>query len=400
MCCRRAPELAAGTPMQIMHRLTNTVYNTLVCELAGMGLVEVDIAKVTRDFQHGRRHIWLGFHIKFSFWQILPWFFFGIAHFRIDIAKAICRKCLEMRDASPALPHEHWLIAELLVNPLARKQMVEFGYNLASCMSEFPILEWFCGCFRFSLTSERWVEALHAVSARLGASSHHIGPVHLGFHTALPAVREGLAGDAQCLTELANHASKVSNPLECLRTCGLMGHPETQKLLQPGFGSIQHLNQSNRSKMIQILFHTDSATLHADLPSCVGGSHGPAGAGGGGPPPPPGGAGAADGGPSPHPGGPRPGDGPPPPPHGGSDGGPAGGASGGQHPPRQLPGESIAPGEATAGESGLKREIGSALGPNKRRRFGPDAAVASEAEASSSARCATPSGSAGHLEGQ
>ena len=275
-----------------------------------------------------------------------------------------------MRDASPALPGEHWITIALLVNPEGRRQMEEFGYNLASLLSDLPVLEWFCACFRFSLTSERWVEALHAVSARVSASAHNFGPVHLGFHTVLGPLRERLGNDASVLQALADAAVSVRNPLQCLRHFGLMGHPGTQELIQASSGSMQQMNKNNRGKMIDILFHTDSLTLYSDQPKadCM------APAAGGpddddGPPPPPSGGGLGGGS-------------SPPSPRGGSGGGVppnnSGGGGGGDHLPGGGPGAGAhAAGSGCGVGAGLLSHPGGpsssmnvSASRNKRRRGG------------------------------
>ena len=291
MSCRRAPEMAAGTFMHLLQKMLNALGNTMAFELAELGLVAPDIAAVMRDFTSAKRHVWLVHQIKLSFWQILPWLFFGIGHPRRDIAKAVCRACLALRDASAAVAGEHWLIVALLVDEVGRKEMEYFAYNIGSTLAECTVLQGLCALFRFALTSERWVEALHAVSARLSANSHNFGPVHLAFHTVLEPLREALASRPQFLDQLAEAAFRVRNPFECLRQAGLMGHPSTRELLGKGCGDKQHMNQKHRADMIQILFHTDAATLHAEQPAPLAAGPAPgggAGPGGGGGPRPPG----------------------------------------------------------------------------------------------------------------
>ena len=104
MSCRRCPELAAGALFDLVNRLLGVMQNALLSELQSIyGLSDEDIAKVMLDFTSARRHIWLTIQIKLSFWLRLPWHLLGLGYHRLDVARQICRRCLELRAEGIAL---------------------------------------------------------------------------------------------------------------------------------------------------------------------------------------------------------------------------------------------------------------------------------------------------------
>ena len=100
MCCRRAPELAAGAFMRMLDHLLGLAQNLLLFEIADISASAEDQAVVMRDFNHGRRHIWFTFQVKLSHWGLLPWLFLGLGHHVLATARAICRRILQLRDNS------------------------------------------------------------------------------------------------------------------------------------------------------------------------------------------------------------------------------------------------------------------------------------------------------------
>lgn len=89
MCCRRAPELAVGALNAVLARLLQVSANALDIELVQMVVSDEHRAQIVRDFGIARRHIWGTFQLKFTFWQQLPWHFFGIAHRRMDVVTVV-----------------------------------------------------------------------------------------------------------------------------------------------------------------------------------------------------------------------------------------------------------------------------------------------------------------------
>ena len=72
-----------------MHgRLLNLLQSTLLIELSGMMLTPIDIAPIMRDFASGRRHVWMTFQLKFSFWLQLPWL--GFILWKVKLVNVRC----------------------------------------------------------------------------------------------------------------------------------------------------------------------------------------------------------------------------------------------------------------------------------------------------------------------
>ena len=91
-----------------------------------------------------------------------------------------------LADASPATADDHWLVVLLLVMDRGRAELARFASTFA-VRSELLLLEIMSARFRFALTSERWVEALHALTKQAIDSAHHGGPVNVAFHATAEA---------------------------------------------------------------------------------------------------------------------------------------------------------------------------------------------------------------------
>ena len=315
--------------MTYVQELMGALGNALLAELGGLLLDDQDQEVVLSDFANARRHIWMTFVMKVSFWQLLPWRLFGIGHGVLHKAQACARACLLLRDDSPPTADDHWLTIALCVLQEGRAQLRRF----AETGDMSPWLKRMAARFRFAVSSERWVEALHAQSSLLVASAHHIGPVHLAFMAALKPLTELLEKDRQCMTALARFCSQATNPLKCLDLVGMREHPTLANLLP--------LSRRHHRKAIEVLYHVDPETLYREIPPLPEPPGLPA-APPGPPPPPPGPPGPPGGhpgvGPGASPGGPPPGPpGPPapPPPPGRHPGAPPGAPPGG--PPPSAP---------------------------------------------------------------
>ena len=113
--------------MKLAERLLNAVHNTLVVELAGLGVIGADIGRIMRDFANGRKHIWFTLVVKASFWQQLLWHFFGIAHNTLHLARACATRCLQLKEN--ILPGDpiHWLTEMLLFTERGFRELVAFA---------------------------------------------------------------------------------------------------------------------------------------------------------------------------------------------------------------------------------------------------------------------------------
>ena len=96
--------------------------------------------------------------------------------------------------ARDARPSDHWLLVLLLLIPWVREELSHFAFGTGED-PEDGIVSRMRARFRFALSSERWVEALHSFIHHSIASAHHIGPVHVAFYSAFPSMRRILADD-------------------------------------------------------------------------------------------------------------------------------------------------------------------------------------------------------------
>ena len=145
------------------------------------------------------------------------------------MARAVARRVLALRDGSPPTANDHWITVLLCI--VLRKQVYSFAYELGE-MPVLVMLNRMRGRFRFAITSDRWVEALHAVSTHLAHSAHNLGPVHIGFHSILEPMRRWLGANPEgALMQLSRKCAFVSNEFSCIKTMGLVGHETVQRLL-------------------------------------------------------------------------------------------------------------------------------------------------------------------------
>ena len=232
---RRAPDMASGAMAIMVRNWLHAMQNVLLIELAAFGVGPGDRGDVMADFNNARRHIWMYFELKFSFWLQLPWALMGTAHHRLDVAWKCARRCLQLRDASAQQPGDHFWTVLLLVGHVGRAELTRFAYDLQCDLSELPLLQTFIGIFMFAYTSERWVESLHAISKNVIQTAHHVGPVHIAFHAIQTSLKDCLSHDAGIISELAQYAASTRNPYDCVKAMRLRGHAAVQDCCEGGF---------------------------------------------------------------------------------------------------------------------------------------------------------------------
>ena len=129
------------------------------------------------------------------------------------------------------LQDDHQLVRDYCIDPRGRAEMTQWAYNLDVEVATLPCIQKLRAQTRFALTSERWVEALHAISARLSSSAHHLGPVHIAFHSIFKPFMDLIESKPEELEQLAKSAYEVRNPFCCIKECGLLRHEVTQRLI-------------------------------------------------------------------------------------------------------------------------------------------------------------------------
>jgi hypothetical protein len=269
MKTRRAFELAAGGLWRLLRRFFQIVNTALLLDPLTAALSEEGRALILREFGNARRHIYFTFKVKCSFYQQLPWVLLGLAHYNVRKARACGRRALALVRAAGNVAH-HWLVRVICIEPLGLEQLVRFvcGEDL----SALPLLERMAARFKFAMVTERWVESLHAQNKKALDGVPHGGAVHVAFHGIQKPLRDMLRnGVVDDIEALVNCCQEARNPRGCLAVTGLMKHPTVKRLLDAKGGRTRELHLSDRSSVVRLLYHVDSATLYQDLPDPIQG---------------------------------------------------------------------------------------------------------------------------------
>lgn len=253
--------------------------SALTIELQSMRLTADQIARTMRDFMAGRRLIWIYCQVKFGFWNQLPWHYFGMGALRLDVARACCRRCLLLRGSEPLRLGEHWLVGLMSIKHRGELQRLAVEFE---DLDSLPFLKRMCGRFRFTITSERWVESIHAIAKHLFSSAHHVGPVHIALHSCLQAIRDYIRDEPDALRCLSVACYKVRNPSRALKEMELLNHPSSQRLLgnSQRVNQYGHMNRKHVHEITEILYHVDARSLNQWQPNSLGFLPPPGGDGG------------------------------------------------------------------------------------------------------------------------
>lgn len=260
MTCRRAPEFASGKMFQFLRILLNAGVAALSLDLAAALVLGSDQVEVLREFATERAYIWFTFVVKFSFWQCLPWSLFGLGHTDEAVARMVANSCLQQFATLPVGSTIHWLVLVFFVGDSVVAHELRL-FAAGAARTTLPVLMRFMARFRFALTSERWIEALHAAARHFLTYAHHAGPAHIGFHSVLPVIRKRLERDKSILDDLARHCTEIRNLRMCLHKFGLSKKPEAELLL--GRSGSERVNKRGVQRATRILYHVDRATLYS-----------------------------------------------------------------------------------------------------------------------------------------
>ena len=152
MSSRRGPEMAAGEIMLMVRRLLEAISTSLLFELSALGLEQIDIAAIMRDFSAARRHIYFTMMVKNSYWGSPPWLFMGLGHRNVDIARAVARRCLLLKEKLDLLAPIHYVTFQILFVPLLLSQLQDFAAG--ADLTTLPELFVYACIFRFAFTSD------------------------------------------------------------------------------------------------------------------------------------------------------------------------------------------------------------------------------------------------------
>lgn len=156
-----------------------------------------------------------------SHWQTLPWILFGAAHWIEQTARQCAAKALQLFANLEDGHVLHWLTLVMCV-PGSQVAAEFAAFAGGAARAGLGVLTRWLARFCFALTSERWVEALHAKATHDVAAAQHSGPVHMGFYSGLSGIRELLSssGKSENLSSLAHQCGLHNNVTKCIQSKG------------------------------------------------------------------------------------------------------------------------------------------------------------------------------------
>ena len=193
--------------MALVQRLFESAHNALQVELVAFGVVPEDMAIIIRDFQRLRRHMYFYLTVKKGYLQTFPWVFGGLSHRNLSIARGFARRILQMKQAISPGDRVHWMVLVLLFDARGLSELIRFSQG--EDPSSLPYLLVFICIFRFALSTDRWVERLHARNKKSLGITGHSGPVFVAFRSMLfflaACVEEGRVSFGEVGRKLHRH---------------------------------------------------------------------------------------------------------------------------------------------------------------------------------------------------
>ena len=191
----------------------------MLFDLAAQGVSGEDRAEVMRHYNFARRWILFYTCIKFGFWLQNPWLLFGSAHPNETTARRCAVLALQQFN-NAATDHVFHFLELLLCVPGTPVADEFIAFASGAVRSGLRHLMRILGRFAFALTSERWVESLHAIARHNLVGAAHAGPVHLGFMTILRQMQKYLFLKPQAISALAATCSRNRNIMTALKDKG------------------------------------------------------------------------------------------------------------------------------------------------------------------------------------
>jgi len=217
-----------------------------------------------QDWAQARRHILFMGNLKFAFWRQLPWILMGLAHHNVDEARACCRRALQIFQGMGDDAGHHW-VSLLLLLPGSPGHAQMLAFVAGAAVEILPLLHRMAARFKLVPITERWVESRHALIKRMLHTATHASALHVAFVGCQQMLRELLLHRPSAFMDLTACLAEVRNPMLALRSLGLLRHEQVLNWLHSE--KREALSRHLRPRVIELIYHVDSATLHRDLPS-------------------------------------------------------------------------------------------------------------------------------------
>lgn len=209
MRCRRAPELACGELVAVVHAAAQSCSAELLSELPRK-LSAGDRRSLLQEMDLARAHICFYMSAKLRYVTELPWAVVGIAHFDRGVAEATLRAALQSL-------HPHNLLRRLRGELLDKCRLFLKG----AMFDSFDVrdLAELIGAMRMIPTSERPIGGQHAKTHKRGMGRQRHTEAFVSYGLRSPELRDFVENRGG-LHEAAHYLKIVSNPKRACEASG------------------------------------------------------------------------------------------------------------------------------------------------------------------------------------
>ena len=266
LCGRRAPEFVTCAITRFLRSIFETGQTALLIELHRIGCSAADVASIMLDFSAARRSASFYFTFRTSYMGDLPHLAFAIGHKSQRVARMAMVRCLRLFDEwyrNPMDKAAHYLTV-ILFWPGTQARMDIEAFIATGIMSSF-LVRMAARC-RFTYTSDRLVERLHAQNKHHLNNAPHAGPVHVAFFTSLAGIREVLDNTDDGAQLMAAYCLETKDIWRAVKINGLLHHKTIADYLLARNNRRREVHFRGKKTLIRVLYHVDRDTLYDDMP--------------------------------------------------------------------------------------------------------------------------------------
>ena len=181
------------------------------------------LASILENFSSGIAALQVGFTVRLSWTNKMPWMLMGMAHIRNDRALHWAKKCVQLFDESPAGQTTHHPKTLLYLKPGGLLRLSVNQFILTSVMPD--ILKLHVANFRFIPVGDRQIEREHKPISELTRTKHAITRGHVFSVRRLKIIEARFKADVDFKRALVKRFLAFRSLKELVKVIGLEKHP-------------------------------------------------------------------------------------------------------------------------------------------------------------------------------